>query len=214
MERVLFYLRLFPGLEDEYDRLHRSVPREVQDEIAASGIRNLTGFRRGTDVWSYAEAHPDRASVFAGYRVGPAMVAWDRRLATVVAEQTDAGGRPLFYEEVFHAEGGGMGPMRRGSFSLVVDPERIGTYDQLHAQPWPDMIEALAAAGYSDYSGFRRGNHVVYYGEYHPDIETVSSRIGETEVNGRWARALEGVITTITTADGELITAHEVYHQD
>ena len=51
MERVLFYLRIFPGTEAEYDRLHAAVPPELQDEIRASGFRNMTGFRRGTDVW-------------------------------------------------------------------------------------------------------------------------------------------------------------------
>ena len=65
MERMLSYLRIFPGAEAEYDRLHAAVPQQLQDALRASGVRNLTGFRRGTDVWWYAEAHPDRASVLA-----------------------------------------------------------------------------------------------------------------------------------------------------
>ena len=28
------------------------------------------------------------------------------------------------------------------------------------------------------HSGFRRGNHVVYYGEYHPDLPTVTAKMG------------------------------------
>jgi L-rhamnose mutarotase len=214
MERVLFYFRLFPGTEAEYDRLHTAVPQELQDEIRDSGFRNMTGFRRGTDVWYYAEAEPDRASVFAKYESKAAVVAWNRRFASIIAEIADADGQPLFYEELFHTDGGGSGPMSRGFLTLVVDPDRIPYYEQLHAEPWPDLIEAITASGYSNYSGFRRGNHVVYYGEYYPDIETVSARMGETEVNARWGKAFEGVITTITTADGKLITASEIYHQD
>jgi len=182
MERVLFYLRIFPGTEAEYDRLHSAVPQELQDEIRASGFRNMTGFRRGTDVWYYAEAEPDRASVFAKHGPKAAVAAWDRRFATIIAEPTHADGRPLFYEQIFHTDGGDReGPMSRGLLSLVVAPDRIPYYDQLHAEPWPDMIDALAAAGYSDYTGFRRGNHVVYFGDYYPDIDTVAARIATTE---------------------------------
>ena len=34
------------------------------------------------------------------------------------------------------------------------------------------------------------------------------------EVNARWGEAFEGIITTITDADGNLLTADEIYHQD
>jgi len=214
MERILFYLRLFPGTEAEYDRLHRAVPQDLQDEIRASGFSNFTGFRRGTDVWYYAEAIPDRATVFARHAPKAAVQAWNRRFATIIAEAADASGQPLFYEEVFHTDGGGSGPMRRGFLGLVVDPDRIPEYEALHADPWPDMLEAIARSGYANYSGFRRGNHVVYYGEYHPDMDTVGARMAATEVNTRWGKAFEGIITTITTEDGRLITADEVYHQD
>ena len=214
MERVLFYLRIFPGTEAEYDRLHAAVPQELQDEIRDSGFHNMTGFRRGTDVWYYAETEPDRATVFAKHGPKAAVAAWNKRFATVIAESAEANGQPLFYEEVFHTPGGGEGPMTRGCIGLVVNPERIDRYEELHAGPWPDMIEAIAASGYRNYSGFRRGNHVVYYGEYHPDLETVTGRMGQHEVNDRWGAAFEGIITTITTEDGKLITADEIYHQD
>jgi hypothetical protein len=38
--------------------------------------------------------------------------------------------------------------------------------------------------------------------------------MGQTEVNARWGTAFEGIITTITDADGRLLTATEIYHQD
>ncbi len=214
MERVLFYLRIFPGTEAVYDQLHAAVPQELQDEIRDSGFHNMTGFRRGTDVWYYAEAEPDRAAAFARHGPKAAVAAWNQRFATVIAESADGDGQPLFYDEVFFTPGGGQGPMQRGFIGLVVNPERIDRYEELHANPWPDMIAAIAASGYRNYSGFRRGNHVVYYGEYHPDLETVTARMGQTEVNTRWGEAFEGIITTITTADGTLITADEIYHQD
>jgi L-rhamnose mutarotase len=54
----------------------------------------------------------------------------------------------------------------------------------------------------------------VYYGEYYPDMATVVARIGATEVNARWGKAFEGVITTITDPDGNLYTAREIHHND
>jgi len=56
--------------------------------------------------------------------------------------------------------------------------------------------------------------HVVYVGRYHPDFQTVIDRVGSTEVAERWASALEGVVTTITDADGRNYRATEIYHQD
>ena len=73
---------------------------------------------------------------------------------------------------------------------------------------------AIEASGYRNYSGFRRGAHVVYYGDYYPDMATVLAKMGQTEVNGRWGTAFEGIITKITDAEGRLITADEVFHQD
>ena len=64
------------------------------------------------------------------------------------------------------------------------------------------------------HGGFRRGPHVVYYGEFYPDMDTVFGKMGQTEVNGRWGKAFEGIITTITEADGSLIVAKEMYHND
>jgi L-rhamnose mutarotase len=211
MQRTVFWFRVFPGTEMEYDRRHREVWPEVQEAIRESGMRGMTGFRRGTDVWYHVECEPDRETAFARYGAMPVIRRWNEYYSTIIVGEP-AG--PLFYDEVFHTDGGGEGPMQRGLFSLVLEPSRVAEYDALHADPWPEMLDAIAAAGYRDYSGFRRGNHVVYYGEYHPDFDTVISRIGATDVNRRWGEAFQGIITTITDPDGRLITADEIYHQD
>jgi L-rhamnose mutarotase len=49
-ERFLVYIRIFPGTEDEYDRRHREIWSEMVAALQVSGIRNYSGFRRGTDV--------------------------------------------------------------------------------------------------------------------------------------------------------------------
>jgi L-rhamnose mutarotase len=120
----------------------------------------------------------------------------------------------MWYEEIFHTDAPlPDGPHERAAFSLVIDPHRADEYDRLHAEPWPEMLEAIAAAGYRDYTGFRRGPHVVYVGDYYPDFETVIARINATEVAARWGEALEGVITTFIGPDGRNLTARRIYHQ-
>ena len=214
MERACFYLRLYPGVEAEYDRRHASIWPEQRAAIRDAGIRNLTGFRRGTDVWHYAECHPDARTAFAKFSASKANARWNAAFGPIIAELTQADGERLWLTEVFHADGGGAGPFERGLFALVVHPDRIGEYDERHAHPWPEMLRALDQSGFHNYSGFRRGSQVVYYGEFHPDMRTAVRAIGATDVNKRWNVSFEGIITTITDATGELLTAREVFHQD
>jgi L-rhamnose mutarotase len=215
MERGLFYLRIFPGTEAEYDRRHRAIWPELAEAIRSSGIRNMSGFRRGTDVWYYVECEPDIRTAFAAHGPKPVNQRWNDEFRTIIAEMAGPDGDLLWYREVFHADGPPLrGPMTRGLFSLVVDPKRADEYDRRHAEAWPDLMEAIVAAGFRNYTGFRRGAHVVYYGEYYPDMATVFDRIGKTEVNARWGASFEGIITTIVDDQGNLITAQEVFHQD
>jgi L-rhamnose mutarotase len=214
MERALFYLRIFPGTEAEYDRRHAEIWPELVDEIRESGIHNFTGFRRGTDVWYYGEYEPDARTAFAMHGPKPANQRWNSYFDPIIAQITDDSGELLWYREVFHSDSPETGPFQRGLLSLVVEPSRIPEYEERHANPWPEMMDALAATGFGNYSGFRRGNHVVYYGEFRPDMDGAFARIGATDVNRRWGEAFGGIITTITNPDGSLITAQEVYHQD
>lgn len=214
MERTCFCLRLFPGTENEFDRRMGEIPEEVVAAVRESGLRDLTVFRRGTDAWAYAEGEPDARTALAAYLADPAISSWHRGLAKVVAEMTGPDGGLLTYDEVFHANAGGAGPFERGMFSLVVAPERSAEYDARHAEPWPEMMSALDAAGFHNYSGFRRGSHVVYYGEFYPDMATAVATIGSTDVNRRWSASFAGIITTITDEEGGLITPSEVLHLD
>jgi L-rhamnose mutarotase len=215
MERVLMYIRIFPGTEADYDKKHAEIWPDLVAEIQESGIHNFTGFRRGTDVWYYGECHPDVATAFGVHGPKPANTRWNHFFRGIIAEIADEHGNLLRYDEIFHTDGPPLdGPMTRGCFSLVVDPERVADYDALHANPWPDMLAAIEDSGFRNYGGFRRGSHVVYYGEFYPDMATVFARIGQTEVNGRWGKAFEGIILTITDPDGNLLVANEMHHND
>jgi L-rhamnose mutarotase len=213
MQRCLHYFRLFPGTEERFDELHAEIPPEVAEAMAASGLSNVSVFRRGTDAWRYAEAEPDRETAYARYLEHP--VTRERRhgLRDILAALQLPDGGLMWYEEVFHTDAPAPeGPYERACFSLVIDPHEAERYDRLHAEPWPEMLEAIADAGYRDYSGFRRGPHVVYVGRYHPDFESVIARIDATDVARRWGEALGDVITTFRGPDGRNLTAREIYH--
>ena len=215
MERSLYYVRLFPGTEARYDKLHAEIPGAVARGMTDAGLSKVSGFRRGTDVWWYAETEPDRSMAFSRTGKGLVNQRWGHQFRDVIAEIEAPGGGLIWFDEIFHTDAPAPeGPSERGFFSLVIDPHKADTYDALHADPWPEMLEALAAAGYRDYSGFRRGAQVVYVGDYFPDMQTVIERINATEVAARWGAALEGVITTFTDEDGRNFTAREIYHQD
>lgn len=214
MERTCFYLRIFPGTENEFERRMAQIPAAVADAVRRSGLGGLTLFRRGTDAWAYAECEPDANTALAAYLADPSIAGWHGSLATVVADMTGQDGRLLTYDEVFHADGGGTGPFERGMFGLVVAPERIAEYDGRHADPWSEMMAALDASGFHNYSGFRRASHVVYYGEFYPDMATAVATIGATAVNRRWSESFAGIITTLTDEQGQLIMPREVLHLD
>jgi L-rhamnose mutarotase len=215
MERSLYYVRLFPGTEERYDEIHQNVPRAVVRGLTDAGLSNVSGFRRGTDVWWYAEAEPDRATAFSRTGKGVVNQRWGHQFRDIIAQIQAPEGGQIWYDEIFHTDAPTpAGTYERGFFSLVIDPHEGGRYDELHANPWPELLEAIAEAGYRDYTGFRRDAHVVYFGRYYPDFETVIERINAADVAARWGLALEDVITTFTGADGRNFTAREIYHQD
>jgi L-rhamnose mutarotase len=213
--RGLFAMRLYPGTESRFVGLCSNPSRDLIDEAIQAGVRRITGFRRGTDVWFQGEFLGDPQAVVDARDSLPAHRRWWRKARDTVV---DAGGPEAIshYSEVFHTNAGPRveGPMTRGMLSLVIDPDRAADYDAMHAAPWPELMDALAASGFRQYSGYRRGPHVVYYGEFYPDMRTAFGRMAEHEVDARWGAAFEGIITTIRGSDGWLLTARQICHME
>src|SRR5947208_1578533 len=77
-------------------------------------------------------------------------------------------------------------PMQRVCFQLQVRPDRMTDYAARHAAVWPEMLQALAATGWHNYSLFLgEGGLLVGYFET-PDLDAALSGMGATEVNARW----------------------------
>ena len=102
--------------------------------------------------------------------------------------------------------------MERLCFLMHLVPGMEAEYEKRHDEIWPDMEAAVVAAGFTNYSLFRRGTQVIGYAECVPDIATVLTQMGAQEINGRWGESLSHVIASMTDETGGLIRYTEVWH--
>ncbi|MBC6935854.1 MAG: L-rhamnose mutarotase [Chloroflexi bacterium] len=77
--------------------------------------------------------------------------------------------------------------MKRIGFVLKVKQELIEEYKAHHRNVWPEMLEALSAAGWHNYSLFLREDGLLFgYFETPVSLEQAVAEMEKTEVNARW----------------------------
>ena len=76
--------------------------------------------------------------------------------------------------------------MERVCFQLHVRPERIAEYRERHRAVWPEMLDALREAGWSNYSLFLRPDGLLIGYLETEDFEAAQRAMEETDVNARW----------------------------
>jgi L-rhamnose mutarotase len=74
----------------------------------------------------------------------------------------------------------------RVCFQLQVKPERIDEYRERHRTVWPEMLSALAEAGWLNYSLFLRADGMLIGYFETPSLEQALARMAATDVNARW----------------------------
>jgi len=74
----------------------------------------------------------------------------------------------------------------RVCFTLSVRPDRLAEYCTRHRDVWPDMLEALRASGWSNYSLFLREDGLLIGYVESDDFAAAQRAMEETEVNARW----------------------------
>jgi len=76
--------------------------------------------------------------------------------------------------------------MNRYAFIGRVKSDRIDEYKRRHAEVWPQMLEALSASGFHNYSiHLRPDGFLVGYFES-PDAAQAFAAMAKTDVNARW----------------------------
>ena len=79
--------------------------------------------------------------------------------------------------------------MAQYAWVLEVRPGHEDEYKQRHDEIWPEMLEALRAAGIRNYSIFRHGLTLLGYFET-DDLQSTIAALNASEVNARWGQSM------------------------
>ncbi len=104
--------------------------------------------------------------------------------------------------------------MHRVCFVLRVKRELLDEYKRRHEEVWPEMLAALRATGWNNYSLFLREDGLLVGYLETPDFDAALRGMAQTEVNARWQREMlpffEG--EPGLPADRQMQRLEEVFH--
>ena len=103
--------------------------------------------------------------------------------------------------------------MARYCFLLRVRPERMDEYRRRHAAVWPEMLQALAEAGWRNYSLFLADDGLLVGYVEADDLQASLDAMAATEVNARWQAEMAPFFAGLEGAPDEgLVLLEEVFH--
>ena len=99
-------------------------------------------------------------------------------------------------------------------FTLQVTPGLEEEYAERHGAVWPDMLEALEASGWHNYSLFLREDGLLVGYFETPDLQAALAGMDATEVNSRWQADMARYFTGLDGArpDTGFVPLAEVFH--
>jgi len=102
--------------------------------------------------------------------------------------------------------------MERIGFTMRLLPGQEAEYRRRHAAVWPEMLDALRAAGARDYSIFINGDALFAYLEV-DDFTAFTEAMATSEANARWQEQMAALIDPLTDpATGFHRRLDEVFH--
>jgi L-rhamnose mutarotase len=102
--------------------------------------------------------------------------------------------------------------MERVGFTMRLLPGQEAEYRRRHAAVWPEMLDALRAAGAKNYSIFLNGDELFAYLEV-DDFDAFRASMAATEVNDRWQAEMALLIDPLTDpATGFHKRLEEIFH--
>lgn len=105
--------------------------------------------------------------------------------------------------------------MQRVCFTLRIRPQRLAEYRERHATVWPQMRDALTAAGWGNYSLFLREDGLLVGYLETDDFEQARAAMDATEVNARWQREMAQFFDLRGIApDAAMVPLPEIFHLD
>jgi len=106
--------------------------------------------------------------------------------------------------------------MRRICFLLKVKAELAEEYRERHAEVWPEMLGALRAAGWTNYSLFLRPDGLLVGYLETEDFDRARAAMAATEVNARWQAEMGKYFEDLEgdAPDAAMTPLTEVFHLD
>jgi len=100
--------------------------------------------------------------------------------------------------------------MERVCFVVQVRAHRLDEYRERHQAVWPEMLAALSAAGWSNYSLFLRSDGLLIGYLETEDFVAAQRAMEETDVNARW----QSEMAPFFERELEFERVEEVFHLD
>lgn len=107
--------------------------------------------------------------------------------------------------------------VRRFGQVIRVKPDKLEYYKELHANPWPCVLEKIRACNIRNYSIFLQDDHLFAYFEYvGNDFEKDMARMAADTCTQRWWRETDPCQEPIAGAEEGVwwTTMEEVFHTD
>ncbi|MFE9450902.1 L-rhamnose mutarotase [Streptomyces sp. NPDC006739] len=104
--------------------------------------------------------------------------------------------------------------MQRVCFLLKVREDRIAEYRERHATVWPEMLRALSATGWRNYSLFLRDDGLLVGYLETDDFQAALDGMEATDVNARWQAEMAPFFESLDGArpDEAMKPLTEVFH--
>ena len=105
--------------------------------------------------------------------------------------------------------------MQRVGFQFKINPNCLAEYKEHHKTVWPEMQQALRAAGWHNYTLFMRPDGVIFgYFETEESFAVAQAKIASTEVNTRWQEFMLPFTEANTRPDDSFVELEEYFHLD
>lgn len=105
--------------------------------------------------------------------------------------------------------------MRRVCFLLKVRADRLDEYRERHRAVWPEMLDALRATGWRNYSLFLREDGLLVGYLETDDFDAAREGMAATGVNSRWQAEMAPFFEGLDGRPDEgLLTLTEAFHLD
>ncbi|WP_072804775.1 L-rhamnose mutarotase [Rhodococcoides yunnanense] len=104
--------------------------------------------------------------------------------------------------------------MSRYCFTLQLRPESVPEYSRRHAEVWPEMLEALKASDWNNYSLHIRDDGLIVGYVESTDLDAAQRAMSSTEVNARWQAEMSPFFAGLadTTPDEGFVLLRELFH--